>query len=317
MRVVLYLLIVGVMISGDPVRVSAANLDSNTSKRIALSFDDAPKGAGPRFSGDERAVVLIDALESVAAGPVVFFIKTSNFERPGGRERVARYADAGHLIANHTHSHNWLKRTDANQYIEDIDQAEDLLQGFPNRRAWFRFPFLDEGTPREKRDAVRAALIERGLMNGYVTVDNYDWYLDSKWKMAVDEGRKVNIDALRGVYVDMLMGAVTYFDDLAIESLDRSPAHVILLHENDVAAMFIGDLITALRADGWSIVSPDEAYADPVAKVVPKTLMTRQGHVGALAVDAGVDPGTLTHLAIEEDQIDALLAERGVFGERK
>ena len=37
--------------------------------------------------------------------------------------------------------------------------------------------------------------------------------------------------------------------------------------------------------------------------------------LSALAVDAGLDPRILTHLAIEEDQIDALLVERGVFGE--
>lgn len=37
--------------------------------------------------------------------------------------------------------------------------------------------------------------------------------------------------------------------------------------------------------------------------------------LSALAVDARLDPRILTHLAIEETQIDALLTERGVFGE--
>ena len=37
-------------------------------------------------------------------------------------------------------------------------------------RSWFRFPYLDEGAgDKEKRDAVRAGLAERGLVNGYVT----------------------------------------------------------------------------------------------------------------------------------------------------
>lgn len=36
----------------------------------------------------------------------------------------------------------------------------------------------------------------------------------------------------------------------------------------------------------------------------------------ALAIEAGVDNRTLTHLAIEEDQIDALLLERKLFIER-
>jgi hypothetical protein len=35
---------------------------------------------------------------------------------------------------------------------------------------------------------------------------------------------------------------------------------------------------------------------DSIAKVVPETLMTRQGHIAALAVDAGLDPRILTHL---------------------
>ena len=62
------------------------------------------------------------------------------------------------------------------------------------------------------------------------------------------------------------------------------------------------------------IVSPDVAYADPVASIVPQTLMTRQGHIAALAIDAGLDNRTLTHLAIEETEIDTLLDERRVFG---
>jgi len=306
-------LMLGLASCADSTLAPAAVEEAVASKRIALSFDDAPKNDGPRFTGDERGARLIEGLDAANAGPVVFFVTTSHFEIPGGRERVTRYAEAGHLIANHSHLHSWLKRTDTDEYINDIDQAEELLQGFSNRRAWFRFPYLDEGTPIEKRDAVRTALTARGLKNGYVTVDNYDWYLDAKWNEAVQQGRRVDIDALRGVYVDMLMGAVAFFEDMAIESLDQTPAQVILLHENDVAAMFIGDLVAALRADGWTIVSPDEAYSDPISKVVPKTLMTRQGHVAALAVDAGLNPRTLTHLAIEETQIDALLEEREVF----
>jgi len=315
LRVAIIFLFAAVIVGCDSDHTLPEAGGPQSNKRIALSFDDAPKGDGPIFSGDERAAVLLETLGSTETGPVVFFVTTSNLERPGGRERVASYAQAGHLIANHSHSHSWLKNTDTELYIGDIDQAEQLLDGFDNRRAWFRFPFLDEGTPREKRDAVRSALSERGLMNGYVTVDNYDWYLDMKWKQAVDDGRSVDVEALRGVYVDMLLGAVDFYDDVAANSINRSPAHVLLLHENDVAAMFVGDLVTALRARGWSIVSPDEAYSDPIAQVIPKTLMTRQGHVGALAVDAGLDPRTLTHLAIEEAQIDAMLSDRQVFGE--
>jgi peptidoglycan/xylan/chitin deacetylase (PgdA/CDA1 family) len=262
---------------------------------------------------ENRAVELLDALARSDVEQVVFFITTSHFEKNDGRERVESYAAAGHLIANHSHSHWWANRTDTDQYIEDIYRAEERLEGFDNRRPWFRFPFLDEGRETVKRDAIRAAMADRALMNGYVTIDNYDWYVDSKWKEAVDAGREVDVDALRKVYVEMLVGAANFYNDLAETALGSSPAHVLLLHENDVAASFVDDLVVALRADGWSIIGPDEAYADPIAANVPETLLTGQGLVAALAIEAGVDNRTLTHLAIEEDQIDALLAERNVF----
>ncbi|WP_417471238.1 polysaccharide deacetylase family protein [Maricaulis sp.] len=283
--------------------------------RIALSFDDAPRGAGPAFSGYERAAALLQTLRDADAPPVVFFVQTSGLQSEAGRARIARYGEAGHLIANHSESHLWLSRTDTAAYIADIDQAEARLQGLPNRRPWFRFPYLDEGTPREKRDAVRAALAGRGLRNGYVTVDNYDWYIESLWQRAVRDGRVVDRAALGAAYVDMLIGAIEFYDARAVDALGRSPDHVILLHENDLAALFVGDLIAALRARGWTLISPDEAYADPIAAIEPQTLMTRQGQIGALAVEAGVEPASLTHLAIEETQIDAFLAARRVFGE--
>ena len=284
-------------------------------KRIALSFDDAPRGHGLMFSGDERAKVLIEALAKSNSGPVVFFSTTRGFAKTGGKERIETYARAGHLIANHTHTHQWLSRIDTQAYIADIDKAEESLAGIENRRPWFRFPYLDEGTPLKKRDEVRAALKQRGLKNGYVTVDNYDWYVESRWAKALKAGRVVDMDALQTAYVDMLMGAVHFYDKAAVETFGRSPAHVILLHENDIAALFIGEFIAALRADGWEIVSPDVAYADAIASIVPQTLKTRQGHVAALAIEAGRDPKTFMHMAIEEVEIDAFLADRKVFGE--
>ncbi|WP_300542285.1 polysaccharide deacetylase family protein [Maricaulis sp.] len=314
MRTILFFLVI-LSLLVMPSVASGQTGPSPADRRIALSFDDAPRGDGPIFTGEERTAALLDSLQTAGVGTAVFFVTTRGLDTPAGRERIARYAEAGHLIANHSHSHTWLSGTDPDAYIADIDRAEGLLPPHVQRRPWFRFPFLDEGNERELRDRLRDALDARGLMNGYVTVDNYDWYIDQRWQQAVRDGRPVDRDALRRAYVDLILGAVEFYDSLAVSTLGRSPAHVLLLHENDLAAAFVDDLVIALRVAGWTIVSPDEAYADPIASIVPQTLMTRQGHVGALAVDAGADPRTFSHRAIEEEQIDAMLEERGVFGE--
>ncbi|MEL6182435.1 MAG: polysaccharide deacetylase family protein, partial [Myxococcota bacterium] len=283
-------------------------------RHIALTFDDAPRGQGPVYSGAERGQALVKALAEADSGPVAFFVTTRGFEQPGGRERIARYAAAGHLVGNHTHTHPWLSKSEVDTYVADIEQATRHLQGLANVRPWFRFPYLDEGRPLDKRKAIQKALQTRGLRNGYVTIDNYDWYLERRWHEAVQQGRTANHEALGQLYVEVLMSAVRFYDDIARCDLGRSPAHVLLLHENDLAALFIGRLIVALRAEGWALVSPDAAYADPIAFQTPQTLITNQGRVAALAVDAGRNPRTLTHLAIEEEQLDALMESRGVFG---
>lgn len=288
------------------------------SKRIAFTFDDAPRGQGAIWSGEERATALISSLEKAGIEQVAFFVTTRGLETEEGRKRIEAYANAGHLIANHSHTHKWAIRTEVADYLADIDVAEAELNKLRlanrTRRAWFRFPFLDEGTPLEKRDALRAGLAERGLFNGYVTVDNYDWHIANLWRRAVQDGRRVDLDILQAAYIEILLGAIEFYDGAALEHLGVSPPHVLLLHENDTSAMFIDDLAAALRAKGWDIISPEEAYADKFAQTLPQTLRTRQGHLAALAIEAGADPKSFDHLAINEDQIEALLEARGAFG---
>ncbi len=281
-------------------------------KRVALTYDDAPRSDGLVFAGAERAAELISALESVDAGPVAFFVTTRGFaQNEDGRERIARYAAAGHLIANHTHTHRWAHKTDVAEYLADVDQAIVELEGFDNFRPWFRFPYLDEGRSPEKVKAIAEALTERGLTNGYVTIDNYDWYLDGKLQEAVKAGRDVDYDALGKLYVNMLLYSAEYYDSVAVQTIGKSPAHVLLLHENDLAAMFADELVSAFRKNGWEIVSPDIVYADPLP--IPSSLRTGQGRVVALADDAGRSPRTMWTWAIDEQMIDVQIERSGAF----
>lgn len=283
-------------------------------KRIALTFDDVPRQAGAFFTPDERARELIAALRRGGVAQAGFFVTTGHLERPdgaGGEARIAAYVAAGHVIGNHSHSHLWLHRTEAAAYVADFDRAAAWLRGRPGYRPWYRFPFLDEGRrDLAKRDAVRAALRERGLSNAYVTIDNYDWHLDARASRAKREGRAIDMTALRDLYVETLVQASNFTDRMAVEAIGRSPAHVILLHETDLAAMFVDDLAAALRADGWEIVPIDEAYRDPIAEAEPDTWFLNAGRVAALAHLRGREPRTLMHERTDEDVLDHLFDER-------
>jgi peptidoglycan/xylan/chitin deacetylase (PgdA/CDA1 family) len=283
-------------------------------KRLALSFDDVPRAPGAFFSPDERTRLLIESLDRADVDQAAFFVTTGNLDRPygaGGEARIAAYVAAGHVIANHSHSHRWLHRTPAEDYVADLDRAAAWLAGRRGYRPWHRFPFLDEG--REdltKRDAVRAALRERGLRNGYVTIDTYDWHLEDLARNAVQQGKAIDRDALRDLYVEALVELAEFNEQRAVETLGRSPAHMILLHETDLAAMFIADAVAALRARGWEIVPADEAYRDPIAVIEPETTLLGSGRIAAIAHAAGRPPRELVSSWTDEEVLSRLFAQR-------
>jgi peptidoglycan/xylan/chitin deacetylase (PgdA/CDA1 family) len=253
-------------------------------KRIAFSFDDVPRHPGAFFTLGERTQRLIEALEEGGVEQAAFFVTTGNIEDSrGGESRIARYVAAGHVIANHSDEHRHLSETQAETYLADIDRAQGWLAGREGARPWFRYPFLDEGREHfDRRDAVRAGLAERGLSNGYVTIDGYDWFYDDATTRAIDEGRKVDLEALGDLFVESHVGAANFFDGLARKTFGRSPVHVMLLHETDVTALFLPRLIATLKADGWTLVPVDEAYADPIAELQPK-VPSAQGTIVELA----------------------------------
>ncbi|GGA87840.1 hypothetical protein GCM10011521_27820 [Arenimonas soli] len=296
-----------------PLPASAAEVAA-TGRRLAISFDDAPRPDGAFLTGEARTRRLIDGLDAAGVRGAMVFATTQRLEdTPGAGARLRAYADAGHVLANHSHGHGWLRRMSAADYLADAGRANVALAGLGEAPRFFRYPFLDEGHDAGQRDAVREGLAAMGLRNGYVTIDNYDWYLDALAAEARAADPDFDLDALRDLYVETLVDAARFYDDIARDSLGRSPAHVLLLHENDLAALFITDLVAALRADGWDIIPATEAYADPIAEQVPETLFNGQGRVAALAHVSGRSPRSLVHPLEDEDALRALFVSRGLL----
>ena len=282
-----------------------AEADGPPERTLALTFDDVTRGDGPLFSGTERTEHLIEALSLADVEQAMFFVTTGNVAKAGdsGAARLQAYTDAGHALANHSHSHKWLSRTEIDVYIADLDEAIEGLAAFEKVAPYYRFPFLDEGRAIDKRDALREALKQRGLKNGYVTIDTYDWYLVSLVKEARETGIEFEIDDLRDLYVDVITRSTEFYDSMAQQTLGRSPHHVLLLHENDLASLFIGDLVAELRKRGFRIIPATVAFTDPIAEREPDTLFLGQGRIAALAHETGWKPADLVSPTEDEDYL--------------
>jgi peptidoglycan/xylan/chitin deacetylase (PgdA/CDA1 family) len=256
-------------------------------RAIALTFDDAPRLSTPVFDGATRTARLVAALDAAGVARAAFFANTIRLDGDG-QTRLERYAAAGHAIGNHTHSHFDINTTDPAAFVADVRRADTALSGLNGFVRLFRFPYLREGPYPGVRDRVRHELTRLDYRNAYVTVNTHDWALDRLMQHAVSEGRAVDFARCGRAYVDVTIACAEFYDAIAVRVLGRSPRHVLLLHENDVNALFLPDLVTALRQRGWAVIAPEEAYDDPIASVVSSRVFHRNpGRVGEIASDLG------------------------------
>lgn len=279
---------------------------------IALSFDDAPRPDGRYFSSAQRSQQLLEQLRLAGVREALFFVTTSNLT-DNNRPQLLAYAAAGHKLANHSHRHSRPDTLGLAGFREDLRLADARLRELPGFLPLFRFPFLDEGKTADTHRDLLQALTDHGYRNGYVTVDNYDWYLDAQFQDALKAGKSIDYGKLRQVYLDVLWQSILFYDRIAVQQLGRSPRHVLLLHENDLAALFIADLVRHIRAQGWTVIPATQAYQDPIAEHIPDTLFNGQGRVAALAAASGVKRRELVPDSEDEAWLQNHLQEQAVF----
>ncbi|HEY7884524.1 MAG TPA: polysaccharide deacetylase family protein, partial [Cellvibrionaceae bacterium] len=265
----------------------------------------APTPDSEVMDGSARTANLIRQLREAEVPEVLFFVTTQYIDSTSS-ERLRAYTHAGHLLANHSHKHLSANEITVEDVLEDARQAQQILQPFDNLLPLYRFPYLHYGKDTPSREAIAAGLSDLGYSMGYVTVDNFDWYINSLYREAVKAGKKIDEKKLGQLYVDTIWETIEFYDEIARKNLGRSPKHVLLLHENDMAANYIGDLVQHIRAKGWKIISPEHAYTDPISQHQGDLSFTKQGRVAALAHQAGAAVEALRHASENTEYLDKL-----------
>lgn len=251
-------------------------------KEIAISFDDGPSKHGEIYTAMERSRLLVESLAQAGVKQAIFFVNGKNIDDLG-KKQLKLYAQAGHLIGNHTFHHSNLRKVSLRRYLEDIHMGHKAVKKLDGFVKLFRYPHLQEGDTFEVRDRIRQELSKLGYKNGYVTVDNYDFYMNTLVAEQLRSGGRVDFEKLEKLYVEVLVEAAEFYDQVARSALGRSPKHILLLHENDLAARFLVSLVKGLNKRGWKIITVESAYSDPIAEQIPNTLYHGQGRVAALA----------------------------------
>jgi len=279
---------------------------------IAITIDDAPRKDSQLFTAQQRSEQLLFKLNLAGVDEAMFFVIAGAIN-DNNQSIIKGYAKAGHILASHSYSHQSADSLSAQAFIEDIDKADEKLRSFNGFQPVFRFPMLHQGNTVEKRQTILDHLAQRNYSVGYVTVDNYDWFMDKLLQEALTTNKTVDFEKLKQVYVQVLWETIQFYDSLAQEVLGRSPKHVLLLHENDLAAMYVGDLVAYLKYQGWRVIPAAEAYGDEIANFRADNLLNNQGRIVAMAQAQGLPAARLRHQSENEIYLRNLFEREHVF----
>jgi len=240
---------------------------------VAFSFDDGPRlSATPRLSPQERNAAILAALAKHSTQAALFVTCGNGADRPEGATLARAWGQAGHALGNHTMTHPDLnsEKTTLAQYQQEVRGCDRIISALPGYRKWFRYTYLREGNTPEKRDGMKTFLQDQGYRNAYVTLDTSDWRLDGKLAEVLTKDPQADLEPIRQAYLAHIKQRALAYRTLSQRLQGRDIPQMLLLHHNLINALWLGDVIQQFRDMGWTIVTPEQAFADPVYALEPQ-----------------------------------------------
>jgi peptidoglycan/xylan/chitin deacetylase (PgdA/CDA1 family) len=272
--------------------------------QFSITMDDFYWRGAVKQTAQERNQSILDTLNKHKITAAAFVIGR-NIEDQEGKDLIAAWDKAGHLIGNHTYSHREFNAPEATVkgYSEDILRAEALLKDYSRFRKYLRFPMLKEGDTAEKRDGMRAFMTQNGYRNGHVTIDNSDWAVDQRLTARLKKDPKADLKPYRDFYLEHMWARAEYYDSLARRVSGRHVKHTILTHFNLLNGLFLNDVLDMFKQKGWEPIDAEEAFSDSVFLAQPKVVPAGESLIWSLAKEKGTIAKTLRYPA-EDSQYE-------------
>lgn len=201
--------------------------------------------------------------------------------------RLPLWEKAGHLIANHTYSHNNYHQVPFKEFAADILRCHHMLKDKTGFKPLFRFPMLKGGDTKEKRDEMQKFLKELGYKNGYVSIDTSDWYISERLSTKLKTNPKIDLNLYRTYYLNHMWERAQFYDGLAKKHWKKPAKHTLLIHHNILNAYFLDDLIQMFKDKGWKLVDARTAFEDPIYSLLPNILPAGESIIWSIAKENG------------------------------
>jgi len=245
-------------------------LSTYAQREIAITIDDPNTNETPMLNWQERNDRILKTLDKHKIR-VALFVCGMRVDDTNGKNLLSKWDIKEHLICNHSYSHLYFnsKSIASKIFIADFYKGDSIIRNYKNYTKLFRFPYLKEGNTASKRDSMRVAMAGDGYKNGYVTIDASDWYIDSEISKALKKDLNVDLTPYKEYYIKHILDRINYYDSLAHLVFKKDIKHTLLIHHSLLNALFLDDLLTALKVNGWNLIDAKKAFNDDVFSKQP------------------------------------------------
>jgi len=267
-----------------------ASLAAAQSHTVAITIDDLPFVTGsdaPMGPQDAPAAMAANRKLLNALGrdrvPVTGFVNEKKVEQLGMQEGggiLRSWVAQGEDLANHSYAHPDFNDLSVERFEDEIVSGETtiapLMQAAGRKVEFFRFPFNHTGDTEAKHSAIVEFLSRRGYRLAPCTIETSDYIFAAAYqRMAVGHDRSSQA-RLRREYLAFTAAQIDYFSRMNAEVLGYEPPEIVLLHDNQLNADVMSQILSLYEKRGYKWVSLPEAERDPVYQA-PDTFVTKYG----------------------------------------
>lgn len=245
---------------------NSADKSSQKKKYICITFDELP--AARSFGEVDRVAtnyLILDALKRHKVKATGFVIAD---QIDASFDILGEWLNGGHMLGNLTWSGQDYNQLGPQQFISDIQKGaaalEPMLAGFGQKKRYFRFPFMHYGDTMERRRAVNLFLENQGHVVCPASVIPEDYLYNLNLIKLGKKPDSAKYEQLLNSYINHVLDEIERVDRLAKNQLGRPVKHILILRANRLNAVFLDEMLMALKADGFSFITLDVALKDKV-----------------------------------------------------
>jgi peptidoglycan/xylan/chitin deacetylase (PgdA/CDA1 family) len=246
--------------------VPAQEKGKKPTKEICITFNELP--AAKSFAGVDRDAINYLILEALKAHGVkaTGFVVGENVET--GYDILGRWLNEGHQLGNMTYSNQDLNELGIEQFIREIKLGADaiapMLDGFGQKKRYFRYPYLHYGNTVEAKKQVKLYLDDRNYIVAHASVVPDDYLYNLSLEKLGKIPDSTEYENLMNEYINHVLDEIEREEQLSKEFIGRPVRQILLLRANRLNAIYLDEMLTAIENMGFKFITLDRALKDEV-----------------------------------------------------